>query len=219
METSEFISKLKSRYLWVNILLMGVAVVAVTVLTALGIDVYTHHGEAIEVPDLRNRSFDDAEHLLKGLGLQILVNDTSYNRQLAPDCVLQQMPLAGEKVKSGRIIYVTINSSSKPTLVLPDIIDNSSQREAMAKLRILGFKVGESQLIPGEKDWVYGVICHGRRLVAGDHVSIDDMIILQVGNGTLSADANLEVTDAPPADDIITEETGEVDPFEEVTGP
>lgn len=221
MTTKEFARKLQSGYVWKNIALMFLFVVVLIVGAAFGTDIYTHHGEEIKVPDVRNKSFADAERLLEDLDLQIVVTDTGYNRQLPPDCVLQQLPLPGAKVKSGRIIYVTVNASEKPTLTLPDIIDNSSEREALAKLRILGFKVGPTVYVPGEKGWVYGVLCRGRRLAFGDSVPLDAMIVLQVGNGALGENDNLEITDADYSDreseELIDEtEVTEDDPFEEV---
>ena len=220
MTTKTFITKLCSRYVWQNLCLMALVVCALIVGAALSTSVYTHHGEIIKVPDIRNKKFADAEQILKDLGLQIVVTDTSYNRHLPPDCILQQQPTPGQEVKSGRIVYVTINASEKPTLTLPDVIDNSSEREAIAKLKILGFKIGETMYVPGEKGWVYGVMCRGKRLVAGDKVPVDAMIILQVGNGQLDASDSLEVTDPiyePEEEEEDPMETVvEEDPFQEV---
>lgn len=213
MQTSTFIRKLCSRYVWVNLALMAAAVALLVAATTVGAALYTRHGEEIAVPDIRHKRLADAERLLSDAGLLLVVTDSSYNRLLPPDCVLQQQPAPGERVKSGRVVYITLNTSQKPTLTLPDIIDNSSLREATAKLRIMGFKVGEPQFIPGEKDWVYGAMCRGRRLSVGDRVPKDAMIILQVGNGTLSDDANLEVTDPEPEPE---EDDGTEDPFTEV---
>ena len=36
-------------------------------------------------------------------------------------------------------------------------MDNSSLRQAEAKLRALGFKITEPEYISGEKDWVYSL--------------------------------------------------------------
>lgn len=222
MTTKVFIQKLNSGYLWKNILLMAGVVVLMVIAMGLGTSLYTHHGEVISVPDIRNKKFADAERLLDDAGLIIVVTDTGYNRQLPPDCILQQQPAPGSEVKSGRMIYVTINASQKPTLTLPDIIDNSSMREATAKLRILGFKLGDPQFVPGEKDWVYGVKCRGRNLVAGDAVPLDVMITLVVGNGALDEGANIEYTDPEylPMEEEevepVTETNPEEDPFQVV---
>lgn len=216
MQTRTFIRKLCSRYIWLNLALMAALMMLLVLLLGWAAAVYTHHGEEISVPDICNKKFPDAENLLEAAGLTIVVSDTSYNRHLPPDCILQQSPDPGQKVKSGRVVYVTINASTKPTLIMPDIVDNSSLREAMAKLRILGFKVGEPQYVAGEKDWVYGAISRGQRLSTGDKVSIDAMVTLLVGNGMVGDDADLEVTDPDmePVDE--GEEVPEEDPFQMV---
>ena len=58
-------------------------------------------------------------------------------------------------------------------------------REAEARLRSLGFKIGPHELIEGEKDWVYGVKYNGRMVYAGDRLPVDSRIILQVGSGNM----------------------------------
>ena len=183
METKTFIHKRFSKYLIFNLLAMLIVVVLVAVALSFGSAIYTQHGKEISVPEVLNKRFEDAEKIMETAGLQIAVSDTGYNRLLPPGCILHQTPAAGQKVKNGRIIYVSINSSKKPTLVVPDIIDNSSLREATARLKILGFKVGEPRMIAGEKDWVYGILCRGKSLAVGDHVPLDAMVVLQVGNG------------------------------------
>ena len=91
-------------------------------------------------------------------------------------------PVAGSKVKTGRTIYLTINTRNVPTLPIPDIADNCSLREAEARLKSLGFKLGPIEYAPGDKDWVLSVKCKGRNVVAGDRVEIDVPITLVVGN-------------------------------------
>lgn len=214
MQAKTFIRKLCSKYIWLNIFLMAVTVAALVGGVFYGTALYTHHGEIIKVPDIRHKKFTDAERLLKSSELQIVVTDTGYNRQLPPDCILQQMPLPGAEVKSGRMVYVTINASEKPTITLPDIVDNCSEREALAKLKLMGFKIGPVQYVPGERGWVYGVLCRGRNLYNGEKVPVDAMVILQVGNGGLDVNDSLEVTDAVYED--VDDESQDEDPFEEI---
>jgi len=166
MKSSEFVSKFKSWYLWKNLIAVAVVVVLLCLGAKFGLDIYTHHGEAIAIPDLKHTQLADAKHILSNLGLEVQVVDTGYKKTLPPDCILEQSPAPGERVKSGHIIYVTINSPHSPTITLPDIIDNCSLREAMAKLTAMGFKLGTPQYIPGEKDWVYGILVKGRHVVA-----------------------------------------------------
>ena len=221
MNTSEFFSKFKSRYLWGNLAAMVAVVFVVCLGVKYGLDIYTHHGEVVSIPNVRHKTFSDAEYLLKQSGLQVVVSDTGYVRNLKPGCILEQTPEPGERVKSGHIIYVIVNASHTPTLTVPDVIDNSSLREAMAKLSAMGFKLTQPEFIDGEKDWVYGLTVKGRHVVAGDKVSIDDWVTVQVGNGQRDSTEDIDYIDAPyPAEEgIIENEGGDVDEFQEVHGP
>ncbi len=195
MTSSEFISKFKSKYLWGNLLAMFLVLVLLCVGVKFGIDFYTHHGEAIRVPDVRYKKIADAERILEDAGLQVVVSDSGYVRSLPPDVVLEQTPTFGEAVKAGHVIYITINSDHSPRITIPDVIDNSSLREAMAKLTAMGFKLGTPQYVPGEEDWVYGILVQGRHVVAGDKVSVDDVLIIQVGNGQRDSSDSIDMVD------------------------
>ncbi len=222
MTSSEFFNKFKSKYLLGNLGAMFLVIVLLCVGVKLGIDLYTHHGEAIRVPDIRYKNIDDATRILDDAGLEIVVTDTGYVRSLPADCILEQSPVFGEVVKSGHVVYVTINSDHSPRITIPDVIDNSSLREAMAKLTAMGFKLGSPVYIPGEEDWVYGILVKGRHVVAGDKVSVDDVLVIQVGNGRRDASDSLDVVEPVyhNDNDVIEGEGGEeesaVDNFEEI---
>lgn len=218
MKTSEFFGKLKSMYFWGNILAMIIVVAGVCWGTSFAIDIYTHHGESVAIPNIKQKSFADAEHILADAGLSVVVSDTGYVKSLPPDCILEQSPAAGSHVKTGHVIYVIVNASRSPEISLPDIIDNSSLREAMAKLTAMGFKLTQSQFVPGEKDWVVGVVAGTRQLQAGDKVTVDTPITIQVGNGQLSADDSINFIDNTIESEDFIDEGGDVDDFHEVTG-
>ena len=217
MNLSDFFRKFKSRYLIGNICAMIAVVVVACIGVKYGLDIYTHHGESISIPDVRKKTFEDARYLLEQSGLQIVVSDTGYVRNLQPGCILEQTPEPGDHVKSGHIVYVIVNASHTPTLTIPDIIDNSSLREAMAKLQAMGFKITRPMFVEGEKDWVYGLVVRGRQVKAGDRIGIDDYITIQVGNGQRDTTEEIDYTDAPellPEEQM--EEVGDVDEFQEV---
>lgn len=215
MTTTEFFAKFRSRYLWGNLIAMAVVALLLVGGCMVGIGLYTHHGESIAIPNLVHRRYADAERILRNAGLELEVSDTGYVKTLPPDCILAQSPAPGERVKGGRIVYVTINAPHTPTLTLPDIIDNSSLREAMAKLTAMGFMLTQPQFVPGEKDWVYGVLVNGRHVVAGDKIPVDARVTIQVGNGQRDAADSINYTDPIyPEDD-----ESDIDEFEEVTEP
>lgn len=216
MKPTDFFKKFKSWYLWGNLAAMALVVALACYGLKYWLGVYTHHGEAIEVPDLRQKSFKDAQHILRGLGLDVTVSDTGYVKTLSPDCILEQTPEPGARVKSGRMVTVIVNAAHSPMITLPDIIDNSSLREAMAKLSAMGFKVGKPEYIPGERDWVYGVTVRGRRVVAGDRISVDDVVTVQAGSGIRDESDSIEYVDI---DDFEPVNEGDVDEFQVVTAP
>jgi beta-lactam-binding protein with PASTA domain len=212
MSTKDFFNKLFSRYLMYHLLAMAVVVVLLCVGVKFGLDLYTHHGEGIPVPDVKGLSFDKASQKLTDLGLAIVVSDSGYNKQMPADAVLAQTPGRGQRVKQGHIVYVTVNSPSSPTFAIPDVVDNSSYREAEAKLVAIGFKLEPPQQVEGEKDWVYGILCRGRRVSTGDRISIDTPLTLLIGNGHYSSDEAIDYIE--PEEKTIQE--GEPDEFEEV---
>ena len=203
MKTQEFISKFKSTYLWGNIIAMIVVVILFFVGLNYGLDIYTHHGEDITIPNLSGMSYEDARRMLEERGLKIEVNDSGYNRNLAPECILAQTPGAGCNVKSGHSVYVTVNSSHSPMLTIPDLIDNSSLREAQAKLSAMGFTLLEPEYVHGEKDWLYGIKSRGRTLYKGDVVSVEIPLLLQVGDGKFDeSSGDVNVMDQGTTDDF-----------------
>ena len=214
MKTKEFFGKFCSKFLIWNLIAMALVVILLVVGVNYGLDWYTHHGESIRVPNIEGMRIAKAREMMEECGLEIVVTDSGYNRRLPADCVLSQNPGAGLTVKSGHTIYVTINSSNSPSVAIPDVVDNSSYREAEAKLISLGFKVLPPQYVTGEKDWVYGVLCNGRRVTAGERVSIEQPLTLQIGSGQYGADEELNVIGGDDA----TMQSGndEVDDFEEV---
>ncbi len=179
-----------------------------------GIDFYTHHGESIAVPNILHKTYEDAEQMLDNAGLEMEVTDTGYVKNLPPGAILEQSPAAGEHVKSGHVVYVTINSDHSPMVTIPDVIDNSSLREAMAKLTAMGFKLGDPQFIPGEQDWVYGILVKGRHVTAGDKVSIEETLIIQVGNGKRDSSTAVDYIDPTMEEEIPVDANADAQPVQ-----
>lgn len=212
MKVREFFGKFFSKFLIGNLLAMLLVVIAIMFGVKYGLEWYTHHGEGIEVPKIEGKLYRDARAIIEENKLNIIVSDSGYNKRLPADCILAQNPGPGTKVKEGHTVYVTVNSPSSPSFTIPDVVDNSSYREAEAKLMALGFKLLPPKYVTGEKDWVYGILCNGRRVSTGDHISIDKPLTLMIGNGQYAED---ELNYVEPEYRIM--QGDEVDDFEEVT--
>jgi beta-lactam-binding protein with PASTA domain len=215
MKAKGFFGKIFSSYLLLHFLAMAIVVVLLGAGVKYGLEYYTHHGEGIVVPDLKGMTYSKAYMALQDEGLILMVSDSGYNKTLPPDYVLAQTPGRGMKVKRGHVIYVTVNSPSSPTFTIPDIVDNSSLREAEAKLMAMGFRLLPAQQVHGEKDWVYGIVCRGRRVSNGDRIPIDYPLTLLVGSGTISDMEDYEYVESSYA----VSDNDAIDEFEEVKAP
>lgn len=183
MTIKEFFSFKTNKYFWVNIAIMVVVVILLLFIVLKGLDAYTRHGEAVAVPDVKGMTLDEASKMFRNQGLTCVVTDSNYVKNKAAGIILELKPAAGQKVKEGRMIYLTINTLDVPLRVVPDVADNSSVRQAQAKLLAAGFKLNNVQLVSGEQDWVYGVKYQGRPLTTGDKIPLGAALTLMVGNG------------------------------------
>ncbi len=205
--------------MWGNCLVMAAVLVLLMVGLIWWLGSYTHHGEGISVPDFSGLNYNESVNRGDELGLIVMIGDSTYNKKMPAGCVVAQKPVAGASVKSGRIVYVTINSLTMPRVAIPDLVGNSSYRQAQARLQAMEFKLTEPKLIDGDKDWVYGLQCDGRNLEAGDMVAKESTLTLVIGNGLTEEDMELEeVTEEEDfdIDDILNGEIDLVDPFQEI---
>jgi eukaryotic-like serine/threonine-protein kinase len=197
----DFFSFKNNRFFWINIIAMILVVIVVIFGALKWLDSYTRHGDAIEVPNVKNINVDEAEVMLNNRELSLVVIDSTYKKDLPAGTVLEQNPVPGSKIKKGRAIYVTINSDRVPLVAIPDIVDNSSLRQAEAKLKAMGFKLTEPQYISGEKDWVYGLSYRGRQLNTGDRVPREAILTLTAGNGSEAVEEDSTQVDEMGADE------------------
>lgn len=183
-----FKKKLFSPVVYWNLIAMVLVGIALCIGLWMWMTGYTMHGESVEVPEVKGMMLSDAEYELEKLELLAVVVDSAYVRQQPAGIVLEQTPGVGNRVKSGREIYLTINQKQTPTNTIPDIAGNCSRREAEARLRSLGFKIGPIEFVPGDPDWVIALKVNGREVYAGERVPSDIPIVLVIGNSDLNSD-------------------------------
>jgi beta-lactam-binding protein with PASTA domain len=169
---------------WINVLLMFILLVGFPVLGLQFLGSYTHHGEKVEVIDVVGQNVYEAEIALSSLGLETVVADSTYQRNMPAGVIIRQVPKAGNEIKSGRIVYLTKNLDHEPLVILPDLVGNCSRREAEAQLRSLGFRLTEDEEVEDEpKGLVVGIKQNGRRLTAEQRISKGLPLTLCVGAG------------------------------------
>ena len=173
---------------------------------------YTRQGDAVRLPFVEDMAQENGSKQQKQSGIEGLVSDSIYVRYRECGIILDVNPPAGSKVKEGRTIYITINTNNIPLVSLPDVIDNSSARQARALMSATGFKLTENELIPGERDWVYGVKYNDRELLLGEKVPIGATLTLMVGSGEKELPEDSLELDT----DSLGNELSEVEPNEKV---
>ena len=207
----EFFSFKKNRFFWLNLIAMIVVVIGACWGTLLWLDHYTHHGEAYVVPNVKNKTLGEAQLALHNQKLEGLVVDSSYVKGLPDGIILDQNPAGGARVKEGRTIYLTITTSKVPLVKLPDLIDNSSLRQAEAKLKAMGFRLTEPEYVSGEQDWIYGIKYRGRSLMSGDKVPHEAILTLCVGNTAIRDSLAMDSTQVMISEGASESSEAEVD--------
>ena len=111
-----------------NLLMIMASGLLLILLTLLFLGIYTRHGQNVEVPTLEGLQLNEASTILKAKGLQAEVVDSIYRRDAVPGAILDQTPKAGNKVKEGRSIYLTIYSRTAQQVSVPGLVDYSTRQ-------------------------------------------------------------------------------------------
>lgn len=196
---------------WTNLLLIFAVLIGIPVGGLYYLEEFTHHGEKIEVPNVVGQNVYEAEIILSEQGLQTEISDSIYRKDKEPGAVLVQSPIPGREVKSGRIVYLTINQRNEPLVKVPDFANNSSKREAEAKLKVMGFTLTETEYIEGlPKDLVIELRQGGRTLQAGEKIVKSRPITIVAGGGEPENDTLFADTLLTDEDFTFDEEDAEI---------
>lgn len=125
----------------INTLLIFLVLYLLSWVGALVLSAYTRHGESLTLPNLKGLSFTEVEKILAQKKLRYIITDTAFIDEMPKGSVVEQNPSANTKVKEGRFIYITINSTSSIGVQMPNLI-NSSLRFAETVLVSSGLKLG-----------------------------------------------------------------------------
>ena len=141
---------LKSRFVWCNIVLSILLLIVLSAVVLFLLKIYTNHGESIDVPNVVGLYELEAQQVIDKAGLEMEVIDSVYIRDQKPGVIVEQTPKQGLNVKSGRVIYLTINSNSKKEITIPNLI-GVSERQATSTLSTLGFSISSINIVPSSK--------------------------------------------------------------------
>ena len=180
MEKRSLLKNIYIRNLLGLILVSGLLVFAVL----LGLNRYTQHGKAVEVPDVKGLSIEKAKTFFAQKKLDFAVVDSVFIKSAVPGSILETIPPVNSMVKEGRTIYLKIAAFLPQLITIPDVKD-SSQRQSMAMLRSLGFENVEIKFVPGAyRDLVVGIESRGVPMATGQRVPANTPLSLLVSSGS-----------------------------------
>ena len=189
----------------VNSTLMALALVALGYIALLFIDVFTSHGQQVQVPDVRNMPLEKAIEILDDAGLRWEISDsTTFYENYKPGAVIDQDPKAKSYIKKIRIIYLSVNAMHAPIIPLPKLVDLPG-RQGMAMLKAMGYKNVDLDSVPSEMGGlILQVTVNGRNVPPGTPVSVNSQVKIIVGDGSI-VDLNPEQILDPELLDSIDE--------------
>lgn len=172
---------IRTKQFWKHAIIASVCGLALLYGGFLLLDVYTQHGDEVEVPDFEGIYINDLEKFVEGHDLNFEIVDSVYSNESAKGTVVDQDPNAGSKVKRNRVIYLTVNAMLTKKVKMPDLID-LSLKQATSLLETYGLKVGSLRYVEGLPP-VMSQSFKGKPISGGDLIEVGSKIDLVLGRG------------------------------------
>lgn len=129
---------------------LGLAV-ALGIIILLGIvvwlKIYTHHGQAITVPNLAGLTVEEVDDVTSSRRLRYEVVDSVFSTEMPRGTVLKQNPKANSLVKKNRKIFLTLNAINLEMVSMPRLV-GLSIRQARLALQNAGLILGDIEYRP-----------------------------------------------------------------------
>ena len=135
-------SKSATKFVAINIAIAVVVAIVLFVCVTLWLKGYTLHGKEVTIPAVTGMTQQEAEMVLQGSSLYMVVVDSTYSDKAPLGTVVEQTPPALSHAKPDRPVYVVMNARSKRMVPLPELHD-VSYRQAETTLRSIGLKVAD----------------------------------------------------------------------------
>ncbi len=171
----------QSRWILKNLVSALVFVLGFVLVTSIFLAIYTRHNKETEVPDFTNLTFSQARNVAISAGLRAVQGDSVYVRRLKPGVVFDQLPKAGTRVKPGRKIQLTTNTTRAKQVPMPSLV-GYSLRQARAEIQrsslVLGELIYEEDIATNN---VLRQLCEGKEIEPGSMVTSGSTINLVLG--------------------------------------
>ncbi len=157
---------------------LGIPLAVLFILYLIGNDIVmpavTRHGSEFPLPDLTDLRLPEAQMRLEQLDLKYEITSEQYSPGKDKGVILNQFPLGGTKVKTGRVIKL-VTSLGQKLVPIPNLA-GESVRQAILDLETAGMHLGEiawafSDTMP-EKVVVFSYPSAGTEIPMGSPVNL-----------------------------------------------
>ena len=184
MDKKGIFDKSDLKFVGLNILFAVIVGIAILVALIAYLRRYTEHGVEVEVADVRGMVQAEADPILQGQGLIMVVIDSTYSDKVPFGTIVDQDPKPNSHAKHGREVYVTINATTKRQISMPNLQD-MSYRQAETTLRGMGLEVDTvyDYEPSAYRDLVLDVKANDVSVPPGTRIPIGTKVRLVVGFG------------------------------------
>ncbi len=168
---------------------LGIAIAVGIILilaVLLWLRIYTHHGQAITVPDLSALTTDEVGDVTTSRQLRYEVVDSVFSNELPRGTVLKQNPKANSRVKKNRKIFLTMNAVNPEMVSMPALVGLSNRQSRLA-LQNAGLILGDISYQPDyARNNVLQQMYNGSVINEGTEITKGTVIDLVLGMGPSS---------------------------------
>jgi len=143
----DFLKFLLTKKFWRHFLLAMLISIVILLGTLVVLKIYTHHGQAISVPNLTGLTLDEVTDVIESRRLRFHVLDSIFSDDVPRGTVVKQNPRPNSKVKTNRRIFITLNAINQERVAMPRLLD-LSDRQAKLALENAGLLLGEISYRP-----------------------------------------------------------------------
>jgi eukaryotic-like serine/threonine-protein kinase len=182
----EFFNFLTAKVFLKHIAIIAGVAIILAISIFVGLKIYTKHGKAYAVPDLRGLTVAEAEMIIDARKLRYQISDSVFISHEARGTVIDQNPIPNFRVKENRTIFLTINAMNPERIAVPDVT-GVSLRQARAIIETNGFEIGKLIYVPDiALNNVLRQQYNGRDIKPGEMIIRGERIDLVLGEGLSS---------------------------------
>ncbi len=188
----DFLKFLLTKQFLKNFLLAVAIALIILMSVMIFLRIYTHHGQAISVPNLTGLTLSEVDDVLNSRKLRYEITDSIFSMDVPRGTVVKQNPDHESKVKVNRRIFLTMNAINPERVAMPQLV-GLSLRKARIDLDNRGLVLGQISYQPDyAKNSVLQQLYEGSVINEGTLINKGSVIDLILGMGLSS-----ETTEVP----------------------